>query len=154
MSLRDRCCGLQDWGLLFIRGVVGVVFIFHGAQKLFAVWDGKGMEPFIESVKQINVPYPEIAAYAAAVSEFGGGILLIIGLFARLAALLLFATMAVAVIKVHPGAFSVAAKGMEYALTLGVVSFGLCLTGAGRLSIDGAVRRAFTRKRTDLPPAV
>lgn len=147
---RSRCA-CADWGLLLIRGVVGVVFVFHGAQKLFGIWGGKGMEGFIAAVQGMGLPYPEIGAWAAAGSEFGGGILLIIGLLTRPAAVLLLVTMLVAIVKVHPRAFSLEAKGMEYALTLAVVSAGLCLTGAGRLSVDGMFRRVFSRDKTATP---
>ena len=81
------------------------------------------------------------------VAEFGGGILLIIGLATRFAALSVTATMAVAVFKVHWGAFLLP-NGMEYALTLGIVALGLIFTGPGRLALD----YFFRRRPAETPP--
>ncbi|MGC1274360.1 MAG: DoxX family protein [Planctomycetaceae bacterium] len=137
-----------SFGLLLIRGIVGFVMFYHGAQKLFPEqmfgwFGGGGMEGFIPAVSDLGVPGvpPEILAYAAAISEFGGGILLMLGFATRFAGLFIAVTMAVAAIKVHGHAFSLQAQGMEYALTLGLVSLGLVFTGPGRFAIDCLFRR-------------
>ena len=58
------------------------------------------------------------------------------GLFTRLAALFIAATMGVASFVIHGAAFSLKDGGMEYALTLGVVAVALIFIGPGRISID------------------
>ena len=145
-------CVCTSFGLLLIRCVIGAVFIFHGAQKVFGVWGGSGMDKFIETVQGMQIPNAETAAWVAAISEFAGGILLVIGLLTRPAALFLVGTMAVDIVKVHPSAFSMKEGGMEYPLTLGLVAAGLIFTGAGGLSVDGAIRRAIQRERLDPVP--
>ncbi|HEX6987359.1 MAG TPA: DoxX family protein, partial [Planctomycetaceae bacterium] len=83
-------------------------------------------------------------AWTAALSEFAGGILLMLGLATRFAAVFVAATMAVAAFKVHGHAFALAAKpipGMEYALTLMCVALGLVFTGPGRFAVDALFRR-------------
>jgi putative oxidoreductase len=140
-----------SFGLLLIRGIIGFVMFYHGAQKVLGWFDGKGMEAFTQSVAQLGLPGglpPEYLAWAAALSEFVGGILLIIGLATRIAALFIVATMAVAVFKVHWGSFPVSQGGMEFALTLGVVALGLIFTGPGRFALDAL----FARRRTEPPP--
>lgn len=126
----------HDLGLLLIRSMVGVVFVFHGAQKLFGVFGGPGLEGFTGFLTQLEVPMPAVSAVLAAVAEFGGGLALIAGLGTRLVAVPLVITMLVAALKVHGSAFAAQAGGMEYALTLAVVTAGLGLTGAGRWSLD------------------
>jgi putative oxidoreductase len=133
-------------GLLLIRGMVGYVMFYHGAGKLFGWFDGPGMEGFIAHVPDLGVPNipPKYLAYAAAGSEFGGGILLMIGFLTRLAAIPVAFTMGVAAFKVHGHAFSLAAKpvpGMEFALTLMVIAIGLIFTGPGWFAIDALFRR-------------
>jgi putative oxidoreductase len=128
-------------GLLFIRAVVGVVFVYHGAQKLFGLFGGKGIAGFTENLKAMNFPMPEINAWLAGGAEFFGGILLILGLFTRLASVPLLITMLVAVFVVHRNAFGLPNNGMEYALTLGCVLVGIGLLGPGRFSLDATFGR-------------
>jgi putative oxidoreductase len=142
-----------DFGLLLIRVIVGVVFVFHGAQKVLGAFGGVGMEKFTQGVAGMGLPYPEIAAQAAAWAEFGGGMLLILGLLTRVAAVPLAITMAIACIKVHNTAFSLQHSGMEYALTLGVVSLGLLFTGGGRYSIDGLIFQRWAERPQTIQPA-
>ena len=146
--MQTRCCGpaVHDFGLLLIRLILGAVLMFHGSQKLFGWFDGKGMEDFAAGLEKMEMPMPVAGAYAAALAEFAGGALLLIGLLTRLAAIPVTITMLVAAIKVHGHAFSAQHGGMEYPLTLGVVAAALMFTGAGQFSVDGCLRRG------DSPP--
>lgn len=145
-----------SFGLLLIRCIVGFVMFYHGSQKLFGWFDGMGMEAFTGYVDSMhllpagwNVP-AKYLAYAAAVSEFGGGILLMLGFATRFAAVFVAATMGVAVFKVHAHAFALSAKppGMEYALTLMIVAIGLIFTGPGAFAVD----RLFVRRKAVTTP--
>ena len=52
----------QDCGLLLIRVIIGVIFVFHGGQKLFGIWGGSGLAAFASYLEQLQVPVPAIAA--------------------------------------------------------------------------------------------
>ena len=98
-------------------------------------------------------PYPVLQAWMAALTEFGGGILILIGLLSRLAALGLLSTMTVAIIKVHwtgPNVLDPAwmsmNHGWEYPGVLALLSLAILLGGPGRASLDAACCR---RKPTD-----
>jgi putative oxidoreductase len=133
---------LVDFGLLLIRGMIAVVLMFHGSQKLFGWFEGQGMGAFTEAlVKMEQIPMPEVAAYLSAGTEFFGGLLLLVGFLTRLVAIPVAFNMYVAAIVVHGGAFSLQKQGMEYALTLAVVATGLIFTGAGQFSFDGCLWR-------------
>ncbi len=133
---------LHDFGLLLIRGMIAVVLMFHGSQKLFGWFEGQGMGAFTEALVDMEkIPMPEVAAYVSAGTEFFGGILLLIGFLTRLVAIPVAFNMYVAAIVVHGGAFSLQKQGMEYALTLAVIATALILTGAGRFSVDGCLWR-------------
>lgn len=147
-----------SFGLLLIRGIVGFVMFYHGAQKLipqkmFGWLGGGGIDAFIPHVPDLGIPVPpQVLAWAAALSEFVGGIMLMLGFGTRIAALFIAATMAVAAFKVHGHAFSLQVQpvpGMEYALTLGLVSLGLLFTGPGVYAVDSLFRR---RKNAASPP--
>ena len=125
-----------DIGLLAIRVILAVVFIFHGGQKLFGLFGGPGIEGFAGWLQSMGIPAATLNAYLAASAEFFGGVALLLGLATRIAVVPMIATMVVAILTVHPGAFSAKEGGMEYALTLAVVLAGIGLTGAGKLSVD------------------
>lgn len=127
-------------GLLVLRIVVGAVFAAHGAQKIFEYT----IPGTIGSFAGMGVPMPEIAAPFVAFVELIGGILLVLGLFTRLAGILLAIDMIVALVLVHLSAgLWVGEGGYEFVAVLGAAALALALTGAGRFSLD----RAFLRGR-------
>ena len=64
--------GLHDLGLLILRVLAGAGIAYHGYGKLF----GGRMDKFAEGVAAMGCPMPEVFAWAAALSEVAGGILL------------------------------------------------------------------------------
>jgi len=74
--------------------------------------------------------------YIAGVLEVFGGLLLVLGLFTRGAALLLAIEMGVAIWKVHSTGGYLALHNYEFPLAMLVGSFALATVGAGRLSLD------------------
>jgi putative oxidoreductase len=137
-------------GLFFIRGMLGVVFMFHGSQKLFGWFGGGGLSGTAGFMEQIGLPLPAVSAIMAGAAEFFGGLALLLGLGTRIATLPLVFTMLVAAFVVHGGAFSVQQGGMEYPLTLAIVLAGLGLTGGGRLSVGARLNsRVAPGKATD-----
>src|SRR5690348_16892839 len=87
----------HDAALAIARIVVGVVFIAHGAQKLF-VFGTAGIGGFFAS---LGVPAPAIMGPFIGGLELLGGIALVVGLLARLAGLGLFCDMMGAIAFVH-----------------------------------------------------
>jgi putative oxidoreductase len=128
-------------GLLILRVWLGVVGIFHGSQKLFGIWGGHGMAGFTDFLTSLNVPVPAVSAYLAAGAEFLGGILLIVGLFARLAAIPFAITMAVAIATVHNKAFA-NPEGFEFPATVLAGLIAVIFLGPGRFSADASIGKA------------
>lgn len=126
-----------DVALLAMRVMVGIVFVFHGAQKLFGIFGGYGISGTAGWMASIGIPMPEVSAVLAGAAEFFGGLALISGFGQRLLSVPLTFTMLVAAFTAHSG-FSATSGGMEYPLTLAVIVAGLGLLGPGRL----AIRRA------------
>lgn len=121
--------GSLDWGLLVLRVGFGLGMAYHGYGKVF----GGQVSMLAQGVEQWGLPFPIVWAWAAALSEFAGGILLVIGFKARIAAFFVFVTMAVAFFKAH-GADPFQVK--ELAAAYGVAALGLMFTGPGSYSID------------------
>ncbi|MCZ6836581.1 MAG: DoxX family protein [Planctomycetota bacterium] len=130
---------LNDTALLLIRIMLGVVFVFHGSQKLFGAFGGPGIEGFSGFLESLEVPMPLFSAWLASLAEFVGGLSLLLGLGVRLLAIPLVFTMGVAIFKTSGDAFDLQKGGMEYPLTLAVITLALALAGAGRFSLDQVV---------------
>ena len=126
------------WGLLVLRVVVGGIFFAHGAQKIFEYT----LAGTTQSFAGMGVPLPEIAAPFVAFLELIGGAMLVLGLFSRLAGILLAVDMVVALVLVHlPAGFWVGEGGYEFVAVLGVAALALAFTGAGKFSLDRALLR-------------
>lgn len=130
-------------GLFLIRAIVGVVFVFHGSQKLFGWFGGYGIAGTGQFMEGIGIPFGVASAVLVGVTELIGGLALLTGAWSRIAAVVLAFTMLVASFTAHGGAFSLASNGMEYSLTLALVSAGLAGTGPGAWTV-AALRGART----------
>jgi len=121
-----------------LRAGAGVIFVAHGAQKLFGWFGGYGLEGTAGWMESIGLAPGLLTATLAGSAEFFGGLLLIAGLLVRPAALVLAITMVVAIVSVHlPNGLFMSNNGYEFGLALFAVSAGLVIRGAGSLSIDG-----------------
>jgi putative oxidoreductase len=131
---------MRAYGATVLRLCVGAVFLGHGAQKLFGLWGGPGLDGTTAFFTTLGLPYPYPLALLVAVTEFGGGALLILGGLTRWVALALAIDMVVAIWKVHytNGFFlnSPRGQGFEFALVLLGALVCLMLTGPGALSWD------------------
>lgn len=126
------------WSPLVLRLVVGGVMFAHGAQKLFGWFGGKGFAATADGFAKMGMQPGAVWGGLAGAGEFLAGVLLVLGLFTRFAALNTAVIMAVAIFKVHSSAFFLPA-GMEYALTLLAASLVLLETGGGALSCDSKI---------------
>jgi putative oxidoreductase len=125
---------------LMLRIPMGVVLIAHGAQKLFGLFGGYGLEGTGQWMASIGITPGYLMALLAGSGEFFGGIALVIGLLTRPAALVTAFTMLVAMITVHlPNGLFLANNGYEYALILLVASLTIALQGAGKYSFDAVI---------------
>lgn len=87
----------QQWGLTVLRVIVGIVFLIHGAQKLFVF----GFHGVTGMLGGLGIPVPAVSAVILTLVEFLGGIALILGVVTRWAAALIAIDMMVAVLVVH-----------------------------------------------------
>ncbi|MBK6315425.1 MAG: DoxX family protein [Blastocatellia bacterium] len=131
---------LSSWAprlLSLMRIILAFLFTAHGSQKLFNLPPGK-------------MPTPELVSIVglAGVLEFGGGVLLLIGLFTRPVAFLLSGTMAVAYFMAHAKqGFLPIVNGGELAVVYCWVFLYLAAAGGGPWSVDALMGQ---RSRVDI----
>lgn len=135
-------------GLLALRLALGCVMIVHGAQKLFAMFGGGGLEGTTQFFASIGIPMAGTAALLVGILEFFGGIAIIAGAFTHIVALLLAIDMVVAIVTVHlPNGFS-GEGGYEFNFVLFLVAMTLFFVGPGHYSVDGMRRAGREGERT------
>ena len=116
--------------MLIIRLVLGIIFVVHGADKV------GHLAETVESLS-VGVGLPPWLAFLICAVEFLGGLGLVLGLFARFAALGIGMVMLGAVITVHAQhGFFLQNHGYEYNLALIGMAIAVILAGAGPWSID------------------
>ncbi len=124
-------------GLLLIRLVIGLLFMAHGLQKLLGWFGGSGLAGTASMFDRGGLGPGRITAPLGGAAEFGGGLLLALGLLTPLGAIAVMVMMAGAVIAVHGrnGLWN-ARGGFEFNLVLAAVALALTSTGPGRWSLD------------------
>ena len=123
----------DDVGKLILRLTLGILILFHGVSKLKT-----GVAVLMPAVQGLGLP--TWFTYAVYLGEVVGPILLIIGLFARTGAALIFINMIFAFVLVHrPDLFTIGKQG-GWALELqGMYLFtalALVFLGPGRYSVS------------------
>jgi putative oxidoreductase len=117
-----------DVALLLLRLILAAVFGAYG----YAKWAGE-MNRVAGLMMSVNLPFPDLAARVAATLEIGGAVLLLAGLWTRVAGALLAIEMAVAIVKVVARQGFVG--GYAFELTLLTVGVSLAIAGGGAFSI-------------------
>lgn len=137
----------DDGILTVIRLITGIVFFAHGAQKMLGWFGGFGFSGTMNAfTNMMHIPAP--LAFLAITAEFLGGLGLVLGLLARIAAFGIAVNMVVAILLVHHnfGFFmnwlgNQKGEGWEYHLLAITLAFAIMVRGAGAFSVDGALSK-------------
>lgn len=123
-----------DAALLALRVVAGIIFMAHGAQKIFGAFGGAGLSAVVEMMGPVG--------YLVAVGEFFGGLGLVVGFLTRFSAAALVVIMLGAIAQVHgANGFFMSNKGFEYNLALIGLLVPLLLVGPGAWAVSRFVSR-------------
>ena len=126
-----------------VRIVTGLFMLPHGAQKLFG-WFGGNPEAMAGFFAKIGLEPAMPLVIVTGLVEVFGGLLLVLGLFTRPAAVATAILMLVAVVKVHlANGFFWSSNGFEYPLMWAVLAIAIACKGGGNLSLDRKVGREF-----------
>lgn len=135
------------WITVPLRLALGIIFIAHGAQKVFGVWDGPGLAKFTSFPAPLGMQPGWLWMGAAAFAELIGGVLILTGLLTRVGAALVAFVMLIAIFGVHWGAFFSNNKGFEYPLSLLGMALALLIAGGGQASLDRSLMGPRGRRR-------
>ena len=133
----------SDRGILILRVIIGISFIVHGYPKIMG-----GVEKWImlgKTMGNIGINFiPAFWGFCAAVSEFFGGIALIIGFLTKIASSGIGFTMFIAAVMhlTNGDGFN----KMSHPIELMVVCIFLILTGAGNISVDRLMNKKLNKK--------
>jgi putative oxidoreductase len=138
-----------DVGLLILRVGLGLLFLFYGSEKMFGVFGGRGYSAQIEAF--IGQGFPPLLAHLAILTEFLGGLGLLIGFFTPLAACGLAVMMGVATYKhmSQPDAWGLLFSSGQagdvsrffYTFSLFIGCVAILIMGAGKVSLDAKLFR-------------
>ena len=134
---------LQPVALLLLRLGLALVFLYHGAPKLFGD-TGK----FVAAFESLGLP--SYTVYVVGVVETLGGLLLGLGLYTSIAGVFLLLDMCAAMWKYNFNEGIYAVREYELPLVLGLAALAIATTGAGPYSIDRLLRG---RKSASQPQA-
>ncbi len=123
----------QAFAPLFLRVILGAIFVAHGWQKF--VGGVPGVAGFLGS---LGFPAPEVFAVLLIAAELGGGILLILGAWTHWVAKILAFVALVAFLAVH---LKQGWGGSEFILLILAASVSLMITGAGKWSLDHKMKK-------------
>jgi len=148
-----------DWIVGIARIVLGIIFFAHGAQKMLGWYGGAGLASTMRTLTE-HLHLPSTLAFLVITGEFFGGIGLIVGLFSRIAALVIVLTMVGAIVTVHFrfGLFlnwfgNQEGHGIEYHLLAIALALVVVVNGAGAYSLDSFVHQHVSGWNTPNQPA-
>ncbi|MBS0548022.1 MAG: DoxX family protein [Proteobacteria bacterium] len=138
--------GYFTWAApLAVRITVGWVFLWSGWEKL------QILPRMIENFRGWGIPAPEIMAPFASGIELVGGILLLVGLLTRFAAVPMMIVMAVAIVSAKWADVDSLETFLGFEEVSYFVMFAwLAIAGPGPVSLDHVVLKHF---RPDRPPS-
>lgn len=141
IDMPERLSSVFGWlPPLFARLVVGWVFLWTGWTKL------NHLPQVIQNFAEWGIPFPHIMTPFVSGVEFVGGLLLLLGLFTRLAATPLVIVMVVAILAAKLGQVDSLETLLGFEEVAYMALFGwLAVAGPGPVSLDRLLQRRFPR---------
>ena len=137
---------MSNLAALLLRLVIGGLLAGHGAQKLFGSFRGPGLEGTSGFMEMLGLRPGRPWAVLAGLSEFGGGLLTLLGFLNPLGPLGVIGSMAMATVTAHKGKpVWVTEGGAELPLTNIAAATALILNGPGKWSLDRALGLSLPR---------
>jgi putative oxidoreductase len=129
--------------LPLLRAGLGIILIAHGSQKLFGLFGGMGLNANGALFDRLGYHPGMFWGTLVGCTEFIGGILLVIGLFTRPAALAVVIFMIFSIQFTSAKGFFWSAGGMEYSILILLVALMFAVRGGGDYSADRSMAKEF-----------
>lgn len=126
----------MDAALLILRLTVGLLIVGHGAQKLFGVFGGHGLQRTSAFLGSVGYRPAAFWAFLGGLMEFGGGLLFAAGFLSPLGSIAIGASMLTAITKFHWPKLWNTNGGFEYPLVHLAVAIAVGISGPGAFSLD------------------
>ena len=127
-----NCPCTRNWAILLSRLIIGAIFIYAGYSKIFLM----GMENVAGMFgEQFGFPAPVFFAWLTAVAELLAGVMLVLGVWTKMAALVLTVVMLVALFVVHIK--NDWDQGTQYVLAIIAALMPLLTVGGGKFCLTG-----------------
>jgi len=127
--------------LVALRVVLGVVFVVHGAQKLFGWFGGGGIDGTAQFFASLGLNPSEPLALLSGAGELVGGLMMVLGVLVPLSALVLAVDMVVAILFRAINLGFISGGGVELNPLILAIILALVLLGPGRYSLEALIRR-------------
>ena len=128
----------RNVGFIILRLGIGTMFMYHGSGKLFAgpaLWGQIG-----GAISHLGISFaPQFFGLLAALSEFGGGLCLILGFFFRPACFFMFFTMLTATTMHLSQGDDL--NTASHAIESGILFLSLMFIGPGPYSLDEKIKK-------------
>jgi putative oxidoreductase len=134
---------LDAYMLPMLRIALGLILIPHGCQKAFGWFGGAGFARFTQIFDSIGYKPGAVWLSIIIFVELIGGLCLVLGLFTRVAALLVGLFMVNAIWTLWSKGFFWTAGGWEYSLLILAVALVFMVRGDCGYSLDGKMKREF-----------
>ena len=135
----------MDAGLLILRLVFGLGLAAHGAQKLFAWFDGQGVSGTGRFLETLGFFPGRTFARLTGIAEVAGGLLMALGLFGPIGPAIAILVMVVAMVTVHiENGFFNQHNGIELPLLYCGAALPVAVGGPGAYSMDSALGMSST----------
>lgn len=141
MKFLTDCDCSSAWGSyapLVLRLVTGVIFAMHGYQKLTQM----GLDGVTGMLDGLGFPIASVFAVLLIAAELVGGLMLIAGFLTHWTSKVLAVVALVALFTVHiSNGFFISSGGYEFILLILAASISLMISGPGKFSVDGWMRK-------------
>jgi putative oxidoreductase len=127
-----------DYAAIPLRIVLGVVFVVHGAQKLFGLFGGDGLSGAATAMASYGLEPAMLWAVVAGIVQLAGGVALLLGFLTRWTALTLGVERLFVLFFANVG-FTASGGGAEFSLVMLAALLALACTGAQRYALDERV---------------
>ena len=140
-SLGNLYARLEPFVLPLLRAGLGIILIAHGCQKLFGMFGGMGLNANAALFQRLGYSPGMFWGTLVGCTETIGGILLVLGLFTRPAALSIVIFMIFSIHFTSAKGFFWSNGGMEYSILILLVALVFMIRGGGECSIDAKMSK-------------